>query len=160
MLGAQTLLLCFDDGKMVCVDFRDDHRNVGCPAVRRVVGDDRDLSLCIGFLELLGFVFVKVDCTENDIDVTAGCLNVPCVDDDHVSDTRGHFRLHLPSAAEGFGIGLAGRARACRQLGYTEEGMVFQKRDKTLSYHAGCADNAGAELLFNLHHDLYPPFNL
>ncbi|MNV80832.1 hypothetical protein D3C71_1744570 [compost metagenome] len=48
-LRAETFALMFDNFQMLGIDFRHDHRNVRRPAVRGVIGDDRNTGLGIGF---------------------------------------------------------------------------------------------------------------
>ena len=52
-----------------------------------------------------------------------------------------------PAAADGLAIGLSGRGSGCRQRDDLKPGMILQQKDKALSDHAGCADDAYTVIL-------------
>ena len=152
-LCAEALALTFNDGSMVRVDFRNDHRNVGCAAVGAVVAHYRAFSLGICFLESLNLIFFHVDGAEHEVTERSDLLHIlRCIVYNHVSHGGRHGSGHQPVVTHGLAVCFACGARAGRQGRNLEPRMVFEKGCETLTNHAGCADDA-----YTIRFHLYMP---
>ena len=141
-LGPEALSLRRNDPEMFGVDFGDDHGNVGRETVRRIVGDDGDLELCIRFLEGADLLLLHIDGAEHEIDFAYKALCIRRrVEDDHLLRIGGDGAGHRPFMADRFFIGLARGARACEQGDGGEPGMAFEQRHEALTDHSRSADD-------------------
>ena len=153
--GAEPLFLMFDDGRVLRIDFRDDHRHVGGAAMGRIVGDHRAFRLCIRFFQRPDFVLFHIHRAEHKIDVLCDRINVGRrVTDDHIRHFFRHRGFHGPAFARCFPVSLPGGTRGCRKHLYLKPRMVFQKGCKPLADHAGRANDT--DLIF-FHDSKYLP---
>ena len=153
-LGAQTLALCRNDLCVICVDFRNDHRNVLGEAVCAVVGDNRALQLCIFFFQCADDILLHINGTERKVNLGSELLGIVLsVIEDHVLHIFRNRNSHLPAAFNSLCIGLALVAAARCDCDDAEPRMICEQGSKTLTNHTGCADNADI-ILF---HEKIPP---
>ena len=73
---AKAFPLCVNDFRVVCIDFRDDHRNIRRETVRGVGGHNRASEFGIGFFQGFDFIFFHVDCAEDEINRRRDCFHV------------------------------------------------------------------------------------
>ena len=144
--GAETLLLMFDDLIVLRIDLRHHHRHVRSPAVGAVVGHDRGLGLRVFLFDGADLVLRHVHRGEHEVDVLDHVLDVGHVLDDHVLDELRHRGFHLPAAADGLLVGLAGAVRGRGKGDQFEPRMVFEQRHEALSDHARSSENANLNL--------------
>ena len=111
-----------------------------------VVGHDRGLGLRVFLFDGADLVLRHVHCGEHEVDVLDHVFNVGHVLDHHVLDELGHRGFHLPAAADGFLVGLAGAVRGRGKGDQFEPRMVFEQRDETLTDHASSSENADFDL--------------
>ena len=83
---------------------------------------------------------------EHEVDVLDHVLDVGHVLDDHVLDELRHRGFHLPAAADGLLVGLAGAVRGRGKGDQFEPRMVFEQRHEALSDHARSSENADLNL--------------
>ena len=154
-LGPEALSLRGDDREVFGVDLGDDHGDVGREAVRRVVGDDGDLELCIRFLEGADLLLLHIDGAEHEVDFSdqAVCIRRG-VEDDHLLGIGGDGAGHGPFMADGLFIFLSRRACARKQGDGGEPGVVFEQGDKALPDHARCADDG--DVIVQILHTVSP----
>ena len=151
-LGAQTLALSGDDVQVLGVDLRHHHGDVGREAVGRVVGHHRALVLGIGLLQRTDLVLFHVNGAEHKVHGGSDLFNVGGgVHHDQLFGLLGDGGVHGPAGGDSFLIGLSGAAGAGGDSGQLEPGVVFHQGDKTLTDHAGTANNTN----FVLFHDDY-----
>ena len=98
--GSEPFPLEGDHIKMAEIDLRDDHRDIRCPAVRAVVGNNRCFRLCIRLLDLPDLILRHIDCRKDHIDLPCDSLDIRNIHDLHVPDSLRHRRIHLPSSAD------------------------------------------------------------
>ena len=146
VLGAKALALMLDDLVVLRVDLRHDHRHIRRPTVGAVVGHDRGLGLRIFLFDGADLVLRHVHRGEHEVDVLDHVLDVGHVLDHHVLDELGHRGFHLPAAADGLLVGLAGAVRGRGKGDQFEPRMVFEQRDETLTDHASSSENADFDL--------------
>ena len=133
---------------MICIDFRNNHRNVLGKTMCAVVGDNRALQLCVLFFQSTDNVLLHIDSTEGKINLGSKFLCIAlCIIQDHIPDIFRNRSCHLPASIHCFRIGLALIAAAGCNCSDSKPRMVCQQGDKALTYHAGCADNADSVIL-------------
>ena len=143
-----------DDLDVVCVDLRHDHRNVRCPAVGGVVGDDGALELRVFFLQRLDLVFFHVDRAEDKVDHRRDLLRVRLrIHDNEIALGFRNILLHEPLARDRVLVGLARAVRACRENDWLEPRMLRCQQHEPLPDHTRCANDTDFILLhtFSLH---------
>ena len=146
-LRAQPLLLVFDDVKVSRIDLRDDHGNVGRPAVGAVVRNDRGFRLRVFLFDLPNLVLRHVHGRKNKVDILRNFLNVRDVLEDQVLYIRRDGRVHLPAAFHRLRVGLSGAPPAGCDRSDLEPGMVFEEGDKALSDHSGRPEDTDIQFL-------------
>ena len=151
--GAKALALVLDHREVFGVDLRHHHRHVRGPAVGAVVGYHRGLGLGITLFDGANLVLRHVHRGEHEVHVRGHGLGVVAVRNHHVLGVFGHRRFHLPTAADGLLIRLAGAVCGSGKRDHFEPRVVFQQRDETLADHTGGAENA--DLYLFGHDDLY-----
>ena len=153
-LCAEALSLRVDDLDVVCVDLRNDHRNVRCPAVGGVVGDDGALELRVFFLQRLDFVFFHIDRAEDKVDHRRDLLRVRLrIHDNEIALGFRNILLHEPLARDGVLVGLARAMGACCKNDRLKPRMLRCQQHEPLPDHARCANDTDFILLhrFSLH---------
>ena len=153
ILRAEALFLRFNDGKVIGVDFRHDHRHVLDAAAGAVVAHDRDFVLRVGFLQRADFVLLHVHGAENEVHMLAHFVNIRRIDDGHARHLFRNLPRERPTLPDRLAVRLSGTARRRRHTVHLKPRMILQQRNKALTDHARCANNAYTILL----HWLYPP---
>ena len=146
-LSAESLLLRINSRKMCVVDFGNYHGNVGRPSVCGVIGNNGNLRLRITLLKLLGFRLGHIYSAENKINKLVDSRNIVGRKNLHVHYFFGTGRFHLPSAFDNLGVFFACRARACHKSGNFKIRVLVKEHNKSLTYHAGRADNTNFNFL-------------
>ena len=111
--GAKTLFLVFDNFHMFRVYFRHYHRNIRCPAVCAVIGNNRCLCLSIIFLDLFDLFFGHIYCGEYEIDFCCYFLYLIDIHDNDVFHCLRHWSIHFPTVTNRLFIGFSGTSRTC-----------------------------------------------
>ena len=75
-LGTESFFLRFDNCRMLRIDLRNHHRDIRCPAVCGVIGNNRCFCLCIGFLDLFDLVLCHIDSAEYKINLGCYMLHI------------------------------------------------------------------------------------
>ena len=153
-LGAKALALVGNDLNVLCVDLGHDHGHIRGKAVGAVVGNNGALSLRIGFFQSADLVFFHIYCAEDKIDLGCHFFYFGGIHYDHFLYGFGHGRFHSPLAANGFLVGLSGRAGRSGNHFQIKPGMVFHQSYKTLANHTGSTYNTN----FVLFHFPTDPF--
>ena len=133
-----------DDLEVLRVDLRHYHGNVRCPAVSAVVGNDRSLSLCIGFLDGFDLLFGHINCGKYKIYSGSNLLYLVYIHNDQFLHCFRHRSIHFPAAADCFFVSFSGSSGACCHRHYLKPGMIFQKGNETLAYHSGSAKDTNS----------------
>ena len=84
--GPKALFLEFDDLSVVRIDLRNDHGNVGSPAMGAVVGDDGGLGLSVFFLNGLDLFLGHIDGAEAEIHLGGDGFDVFDIFDHDIAD--------------------------------------------------------------------------
>ena len=141
-LGSQTFFLELNHLKVLRIDLRHYHRNIRCPAVCAVVGNNRCFCLCIRIFNRTDLFFCHIYGTEHEINFGCYLLDLVYVHNGHLLHTLRHRGLHFPASADCLLICFSCRTRACCQRSNLIPRMICQKRDETLTYHTSCSQNA------------------
>ena len=109
-----------------------------------VVGDDDDLGLGVGVLEVAQHAFfLDIDGAEDDVEPFGDAGDLRCVENDHIAQVFGDGIGHHPAAADGFRVGLAGGAGRGGELRDAEPRVIGKQGGEALTDHAGRADDTG-----------------
>ena len=133
--STKAFLLILDHIKMFRVDFRHYHRHIRCPAMCTVVGNNRSLCLCVFFFDRFDLIFGHVNCGKHKVNSRSNFFYFINIHNYDILYCFRHWSIHFPSAANSFLICLSSASRACCQSNDLKPRMVFQKRNKSLSYH-------------------------
>ena len=95
---------------MIRVDLRYYHRNIRCPSVSRIVGDNRSFCLGISLLKNTDLILLHIYCRKYKIDVLYNFINLGNVLYDHALNGLGHRNIKLPSSLNRLLIGLSCRS--------------------------------------------------
>ena len=148
--ASESLALGSDHFDMIGVDFRHHHGHIRQTTASTVVADYRNLVLGIVFFQCTDFVLLHIHCTEHEVDQLAHRFNVLSVQHRHVTDCRRDLPIKCPTVSNSLRISFpctAGGGCQCRNM---KPRMPLQKRNKTLTDHTGCTDNAYTILLLQL----------
>ena len=135
---SKTFLLELDNIEMLRVDFRNYHRNIRCPAVCTVVGNNRCLCLGILFLDSLDLIFRHINCGKYKVNSSCNLLYLVDIHNYQLLHCLRHRSIHFPSAAYSLLVGLACTSGACCHSNHLKPRMILQKRNKSLTNHSSC----------------------
>ena len=135
---SETFLLELDHIEVLRVDFRNYHRNIRCPAVCTVVGNNRCLCLGILFLDCLDLFFRHINCGEYKVNSSCNFLYLVDIHNDQFLYCLRHRSIHFPSAAYSLLVGLACASRACCYSNHLKPRVILQKRNESLTNHSSC----------------------
>ena len=127
---------------MLRIDLRDDHRDIRCPAVCAVIGDDGSLGLRVFLLNSPDLILGHVDSAETEIHFRCYCLDIFDVFDNNALYCFGTGSLQLPPAVDAFTVCLTGAAGTGRYRCHFKPGMIVQQGNKPLSDHTGAAEDS------------------
>ena len=125
-LCPQPFSLRLDNGCVVVVDFRHNHRNVRRGPVCAVVGHDRAFQFGVHLFKNPNLVFFHIHRAEYKVDTVRNffCIRAR-IQNRHGRDFIGQRLLHHPTARHRLAVALAGGTRACSQRADFEPWMVF-----------------------------------
>ena len=127
--------------KMLRIDFRDNHRYIRCPAMCTVIGNNRCFCLCVCIFNRTDFFFGHIYCAEYKIHAGSDLFHFIYIHYYKRFYCLRHWSFHFPSSAYGLFICFSGRTRACSNGCHFKPRVIFQERNKSLSYHTCCAKN-------------------
>ena len=136
---------------MCIVYFGNDHRNVLCPSVCRVVRNYGDLGFCVFFLKSFYFILFHVNGTENKIAELCHFICISSVNDYHISILCGHFGLKLPARAYSFLVGFSCASRRSGKCCNFKIRMIIKESKESLTYHTGGAYYSNAFFVHNMY---------
>ena len=136
---------------MFRVDLGDHHGHVWRKAVGRIIGYDGDLAFRVSFFEAPCLLFIHIDGAEDEVHALCDFVYVLFrVENGEGGECGGNGPFKRPFSADGFPIRLSRGAPRSRQRGDAKPGMAFENKEKTLSYHAGGADDAYVVLFHSI----------
>ena len=142
---SQTFLLIFDNIKMFRVDFRHYHRNIRCPAMCTVVGNNRCLCFCVFFFDCFDLVFGHIYRRKYKINSCSNLFYFVYIHNNDLFNCFRHGSVHFPSATYCFFIGLACASCTCSKCNHFKPWMVLKKRNKSLSNHSCSTQNTDSQ---------------
>ena len=128
---------------MVCIDFRNYHRNIVGHTVSAVVGNYGTFRFCICFLKRFDLVLFHINSAKDKVNLRGYLSNVLCcVLNRKGSNVFRNLAVKCPFFSNSILVALSGRSRACRNNLNIEPRMLSKEQNEPLTDHACGTDNS------------------